>query len=214
MADSYDRRKLMMTLDISAGIVTVGFLMVLTRVSLFLLYAVPFMQSAIEAIYYLATIEMVRLIVPELDDLKLAVTMNSWAWSVMALFGGILAGSAIEYIGLSAFFVADTVSFFFSTAFMTKVCGDYSVTKQSERPERRNSVNSAKAFVMYIWTCKFAFLVFMKASGALIWGPEDILGVAYATVDGNEDETSHGMVVLFSCIGLGCLIGVHRRNKT
>jgi MFS family permease len=212
LADSFDRRKMMVGLDIAAGLVTLGFLVAVAKESLFLIYAVSFVRSAIGAIYYPSTTGMVPLIVPDTDDLKFAVTMNSWAWSIMAIIGGILAGNAVEYIGLSACFVVDTVSFFASAAFMMQVTGNYNVATQEVRRERRNSLTgsclySANTFVVYLMTCKFAFLTVMKASGALLWGPEDILGVAYATVDGNEDETSSRMGILFSFIGLGCLVG-------
>jgi hypothetical protein len=100
---------------------------------------------------------------------------------------------------------------------MLQVTGNYIVATQEVRRERRNSLTgsclySPNAFVVYLMTCKFALLTVMKASGALIWGPEDILGVAYGTVDGNKDERSSRMGILFSSIGLGCLVGPTAAN--
>jgi hypothetical protein len=59
----------------------------------------------------------------------------------------------------------------------------------------------------YIWGCGFGLLVFMKGSAALVWGPEDVIGVLFSTVEGDEQQSSVNLGIIFSVIGTGCMIG-------
>lgn len=212
LADSKDRRKVMISLDLLAAVVMLGFLVALAQESLALLYTVSALRSAIAAMYYPATTGIVPLIVTDPVQLKMAVTMNSWAWSCMAIIGGVVAGGAIEYIGLNACFIVDSISFVASAAFMMTVVGTYNVVADGEGRDHRDShpntcLNSTRTFTKYLQGCKFAALTLMKSSGSLVWGAEDILGVLYSNEEGDEDETSLRMGALFSVIGFGCLVG-------
>lgn len=213
LADSKDRRKVMISLDLLAAVVMLGFLVALAQESLALLYTVSALRSAIAAMYYPATTGIIPLIVTDPVQLKLAVTMNSWAWSGMAIVGGVVAGVAVEYIGLNACFVVDSISFVASAAFMMNVLGTYNVFADGgEGREHRDShanicLHSTRTFAKYLWGCKFAALTLMKSSGSLVWGAEDILGVLYSNVEGDEDETSFRLGIVFSVIGFGCLVG-------
>merc|ERR1719491_909228 len=65
---------------------------------------------------------------------------------------------------------------------------------------------------VYLSTCGFGMMIFLKASGSFVWGIEDIVGAQFSTVfrdDDTEDEkvSSLHMGLLFSVIGSGCMIG-------
>jgi hypothetical protein len=94
LSDNFDRRKLMIIMDIMSGVVVLGYLLAIQYKSLSILYAVTTVRSAIGSAYYPVTTGMVPLLIPNVRDLQLAVTMNSWAWCSMAIVGGSIAGAA------------------------------------------------------------------------------------------------------------------------
>jgi hypothetical protein len=128
LSDSMDRRSLMIYLDLLSGVVVLGFLVAVHRQSLAWLYWITSLRSVLESIYYPITTGLVPLLVVsvashqnsnlDLDDnnhnhdhnndhdhssdLQLATTLNTFAWSTMAMVGGILAGSASASVGWSA----------------------------------------------------------------------------------------------------------------
>ena len=52
----------------------------------------------------------------------------------------------------------------------------------------------------------------MKATGNCTWASADILNVHYAHVEGNELLTSTHIGIIYSSIGLGCLLGPMAAN--
>ena len=242
LADRYDRRHIMIALDALAAVAVLGYLVAVRHQSLPLLYLVSAVRSAIGAAYYPATTGLVPLLVPNARDLQLAVTMNGWAWSVMAILGGTLAGSATAVIGLPACYLLDSVTFAVSALVLYYgVQGNYAVRAPSDtvgaeaassiefRPTGEpplgvkataplsssrlsSSYNSFHQLATYLWNCNFGWLVLMKASAGLVWGPEDIVGVQYATIRDalgheNESATAWRTGLLFSVIGIGTLVG-------
>jgi hypothetical protein len=135
----------------------------------------------------------------------------------MAILGGSVAGGISAMIGLQACYVVDIVTFCVSAGVVWwGIQGNYKVASDGSAMAGRNVFDSCylatKQLVVYLTTCSFGLLVFLKGSAALIWGPEDIIGVEFATVrdaDGNEleDRSSVRMGLLFSTIGLGTLVG-------
>ena len=64
-----------------------------------------------------------------------------------------------------------------------------------------------KELILYLHMSGFGGLVFLKASGSLIWGPADILNVSFSHVSGDEMETSKRLGYMFSCLGIGYALG-------
>ena len=114
ISDRYDRRKLMIGLDLAGGVVVLGYLLGLYYESLPWIYVVSMMRSSLAATYYPVTTGMVALLIPSPSDLQYAVTLNSWAWGSTSILGGLLAGSLAGRIGLSTCYWIDSVTFFLS----------------------------------------------------------------------------------------------------
>ena len=234
LADRFDRRRLMIIMDLLSGVVVLGYIAAVRQRSLPLVYAVSMVRSMIGSAYYPVTTGIVPLLVPNVRDLQFAVTMNSWAWSIMAIVGGSLAGSITSAIGLQACYVVDFVTFLGSAAFVYfGIQGNYSVTDPNTTRTAdlvsiqegegmgfasRSTVVLAKAcdsfkqLVVYLSTCGFGLLVAMKASASLVWGAEDIVGVKFSAVedaDGTIDDKASSIRtgILFSFVGIGSLLG-------
>eukprot|EP00979_Chaetoceros_neogracilis_P018616 scaffold10910_cov277-Chaetoceros_neogracile.AAC.1 len=71
-----------------------------------------------------------------------------------------------------------------------------------------------KDLIQYLWCSGFGPLVFLKASGCLIWGFADVLNVSFSNVENEEAESSRRMGILYSSVGVGCLIGPLLANTT
>jgi MFS family permease len=221
LADRFDRRQCMILLDVLSGIAVMGYLVAIHYRSLIMIYMVSALRSTLSATYYPITTGIVPLLVPDVQDLQLAATLNSWAWGMTSVIGGLVAGSITASIGLSACYIIDCVTFMLSAALIYwGVSGNYRVTStttaESGRSERKNPCDQTyTAFsqvLSYLWSCGFGLLVFSKASASLVWGIGDIVGAEFSTVfeaDGREDEkgSSWHMGLLFSVIGAGCMTG-------
>jgi hypothetical protein len=75
-------------------------------------------------------------------------------------------------------------------------------------------INMTKDFVVYLMSSGFALCAFMKACGTMTWGTADVLNASFSFVEGDEEETSRRMGIIFSCAGFGCLIGPFISNTT
>eukprot|EP00585_Thalassiosira_rotula_P001640 CAMPEP_0196153504 /NCGR_PEP_ID=MMETSP0910-20130528/37284_1 /TAXON_ID=49265 /ORGANISM="Thalassiosira rotula, Strain GSO102" /LENGTH=257 /DNA_ID=CAMNT_0041417325 /DNA_START=85 /DNA_END=858 /DNA_ORIENTATION=- len=64
-----------------------------------------------------------------------------------------------------------------------------------------------KEIATYISSCGFGWLVILDGSSALVWGPEDILGVSLSIVEGDEEKTRFRVGLTVAVVGLGLLIG-------
>ena len=59
----------------------------------------------------------------------------------------------------------------------------------------------------YLYHSDFGGVIFLKATGALIWGPADVLNITFAHVGADEVATSKRLGYLFSCLGIGYVLG-------
>lgn len=71
-----------------------------------------------------------------------------------------------------------------------------------------------RELVYFLLSCGFGPLIFMKASGTFIFGAADILNVSFTHIEGDEAESSRRLGTLYSCIGIGCIIGPCVANST
>jgi len=58
--------------------------------------------------------------------------------------------------------------------------------------------------IHYLRQSFFGPLVFLKASGALLYGASDILNVSFSQQENDEKGSSIRLGVLFACMGAGC----------
>lgn len=229
IADRFDRRVSMILIDCLSGVVVLGYLLAIAEKSLNIMYAVTILRSILGATYYPITTGMVPLLVPDAHDLQLAVTLNSFAWSITSIIGGLVAGAITSHIGFATCYWIDSITFFISAAWMYwGISGSFTVytsaKAQEAEPECKLCGNQSKGNVLsnaidnfvqvakYLWICGFGLLVFQKSSASFVWGIEDIVGAKYTTVfrdDGSEQEglSSWHIGCLFSVIGAGCMVG-------
>jgi MFS family permease len=146
LADRLDRRHIMISIDIVSGLVVVGYLAAIQYKSLDMFYIVTSFRSALSATYYPATIGIVPLLVHgNPSDLQMAVTMNSWAWGLCAIIGGLLAGSIASVIGLQACYLIDLITYWISaTVIAIYIKGNFKVAEDNNTTNNNNNKNKNK----------------------------------------------------------------------
>jgi len=225
LADTYDRKKLMISLDIMAAFSVYTFIYAVRSGNVLLLYFAAVIRSIIGAIYMPITSAIVPMIVNDPEDLNRAATLNGMAWSGMLIVGGVIAGGTAARFGVETCFYIDSLTYFMSALIMSKVSGSFMVESTTTKKETtakmlrpisafRSFLRMNLDFIEYLWTCNFGGLIFLKASGCLIYGSADVLNVILVHVEGDEAETSRLMGRLFSFIGFGCMIGPMLANST
>ena len=164
-------------------------------------------------------------------DLQLALTINTWVYGWSYTVAGLLAGTIASIFGLEGCYLIDFAAYWTSAVVIaTCIRGDFKVCDENQndhyRDNRSNCVHppfinsniNTNIFrtayrevcdlFVYLSTCGFGMLVFLKASASFVWGVEDIVGAQFSTVfqdDGVEDEelSSVHMGMLSSTLGLG-----------
>lgn len=232
LADSMDRRKLMIALDFTGALVTLGFLLALRSSSIIEFYIFGALRAFVQALYDPTTRSIVPMLVSDVADLKRATTVNGLAWAFFMAIGGIIAGETEVIFGLQGCFVIDSVTYAISALILSMMSGDFKVPNENldrTNEEKITKIKEKKGVAsrlisilfypltaccgmlsdvaVYLWKCGFGLIVVLKASGALCWGAADILNVRYATIPNDEDSSSARLGFIFSCLGIGCFMG-------
>lgn len=233
LADSFDRRSLMVRLDLIAAVSVSSYMLAVFSGNVNMLFAATILRSTIQALYNPVTTSIVPMIVTDAEDLKIAVTINGMIWSGMLLFGGWFAGLASAVLGVQVCYIIDGLTYIISAWIISYLEGDFSVDHtgigKGKTGETLIAKGDTKTLILqavrsfarmnielfsYVWRCGFGLLVFIKASGCLIWGSADVLNVSFTHVEGDEAESSKRMGIIYSFIGLGCLFGPIIANST
>lgn len=230
MADKLDRKVLMINLDILAAISVFSFIYAVRSGSVLLLYCATVTRSAISAAYTPVTLSIVPMLVNNPEDLKRASTLNGMVWSGMLVIGGVVAGGVSARFGVEVCYFIDILTYFISAWIMSRVSGEYLAESNIVQKENDQDITTTttskpsnafrsilcmiKDLIQYIMTCEFGLLVFLKASGCLIFGSADVLNVTLSHVEGDESATSRLMGRIYSSVGIGCMIGPVLANST
>ena len=148
LADRYDRRRLMIGLDLCAGGVVLLYPLVALRYnSLPMLYGITALRATISAMYYPITTAIVPLLVQnEPSAMKFALTINAIVWSVTAILGGLLAGvvASTKTIGLEGCYYIDFATFWLSAIIMYQwTSGNYRVLRRHSNNNNNNNSDAA-----------------------------------------------------------------------
>ena len=182
IADSYDKRKSMMKLNILSSTIAIQFLIAYQYKSIMLIYLLTSLQSIIAALYEPIRMSFIPMLVTDDEYLKKATTMTSLVWSVMAAFGAGIGGFVSAYVGVQACFLLDTCAYLISAMLLYNIGGTWDV--QSTNPEKNSQItlggvwsqfiSMSKDGIHYMRTSFFGPLVFVKGTGTLIFGSADI----------------------------------------
>lgn len=237
LADSYDRRKILFTLDILGAFIACFFLLAYQFKSIPALYAATACQMTVAAIYEPCRSALVPMLITNEGYLKKALTFTGLTWSVMASVGASTGGLATEYFGINACFLIDSATYLLSAGFIWRIRGEYIAIQTSDSANESIQVDEdnmdepcmsaddnlqpssftdfTKMTVdgfSYLKAKPWGAFVFLKGGAALIYGAADVLNVAFSergsSIDGNALEgSSERLGILFAFVGIGCFVG-------
>lgn len=120
VADRYNRKHLLILSDIARGIIVIGFLFIREPGHVWLLYTLTAIQLGISGFFYPGR----NAILPEIvsaGELGAANALSSATWSVMLALGAALGGVVAGQWGIYPAFVIDSVTFFLSAFFISRI---------------------------------------------------------------------------------------------
>jgi MFS family permease len=211
LADSRDRKKIMVTLDVVGAIVAFGFLAIDHSVAL--LYFLTVCQSTVAGMYEPSRSAILPQLV-ESEYLEKANEVCAIVWSLTTAVATSFGGFIVARYGVSACFALDSVFFLVSALVLAMfVKGDYKVVPASDpageesadRIYQSTSRDMMSELFAYLWSSDVGAYVCIKGSAALLFGASDVLDVSFSEVDGVLDSQRLGW--MFAGKGIGCLVG-------
>jgi len=232
LADTFDRKLLMVILDIAVGFSLFGYIAAIKSESISVLYLTTIVRSIFHSFRDPATKSIITLLVNE-SDLTRATTINSVIFSSMMIVGGLVVGPISASVGIEACYVIDSFAYFISAYVIWGFEGHFSVSHSTNIPDTkidrndehktttqklrsncskftipiRSFVKKSKEFVRYLSVCGFGIITLLQPTASMVWGGASILNASFAHVDNDEQETSRRLGLLSSCVGVGILIG-------
>lgn len=123
LADSFDRKRLLIILDLINAFVVMGYLVAIRSENMAMLYAVTVLRSSVHSFYEPVTRSVVPMLVEEEEDLKRIVTINGTLWSSMLAVGGLIMGPISALVGLEACY--GKISFVFKILFLLLLLNNF-----------------------------------------------------------------------------------------
>ena len=204
LADTYDRRRLMVVLDIAGGICALFFVIAYELQSIFLVYVATVIQQIVGGLYMPSSNSIVPLLTENDKQLQKGMTLVGLVWSGMSAFGSASSGFLVTYLGAKSCFLVDCATFLVSAFLLWLIDGEYNVST-NDKKEKESSFTSLINGSKYLRSSFFLSLIFLKASAALAYGACDVLNVVLSEEGDGNPNTKLG--ILFSLVGVGCLLG-------
>lgn len=206
LADRFNRRRLMIISDLLRAVVVLGFLAVDEPSEVILIYLLTTAQVVLGSVFQPAKSASVPNIVKR-EHLVTANTIMAATWSVLLAIGAAAGGFAVEYLGLKAVFIMDSLSYVVSAWFIyrtvipqfTYVSSETSLVRSAHREVmdglrhiRRYPAIRRMATTKAVWAMGGGALVFLLA----------LLGESV-----NPGAASVSIGILFAARGIGTGIG-------
>src|SRR5437764_5950844 len=117
VADSFNRKAIMIWADVLRGLLVFGFLFVERADQVWIVYVLSALEIILSSFFEPAESAAVPMIVKR-HELIAANALGGATWSVTLAFGAALGGVVIDLFGRNTAFIIDAISFFVSAAFI------------------------------------------------------------------------------------------------
>jgi len=210
LADRYNRKTLLITADVLRGIIVLGFLTVQTPQQAWLLYVITAIQLAFSGVFFPARNAIIPNIVSR-SELGAANAISTTTWSVMLSFGAAIGGMVAGQWGIYPAFVVDSISFFLSAFFISRIHYTHEVDLTDGATGAWGQI--VGGFRQYIDGLKYLkdhtdifAITLNKPSVSLIAGAFQVIQVTLAQqifVIGENGSTGLGLMFAFAGLGAG-----------
>src|SRR5512135_2545010 len=141
VVDRFDRRQIMMTADLTRGVLALGMLLVRTPNEIWLLYVFSALLIAFASFFGPALNSAIPNLVSS-DELISANALSSATWGLMLAVGAAVGGIVIATVGRDAAFIINSLSFLFSAAMIFSIHKPFGQPHQPQditQPQRPNA---------------------------------------------------------------------------
>lgn len=227
LADSFDRRKIMIILDGLGAVVAWLYVLSYNLESISALYLATLLQMTVAALYDPSHSAIVPMLVKEEESLEKAMILVSSAYELMQAVGSSVGGGLTGFVGIQYCFIIDSLSYLVSALFLWKISGKYNPKETNEATEEEldsstkgedswfslsNFMQMAKEGISYLISQSWGAFVLLKFFAALIYGVADVLNVSFSERGENDSEidvgnSSQRLGILFAFVGVGCVLG-------
>ena len=204
VVDRFDRRKIMMTADLTRGVLALGMLLVRSTNELWMLYLFSALLIAFASFFGPALSAAIPNLVSR-DELISANALSSATWGLMLAVGAAIGGVVIAAVGRDAAFVVNSLSFFFSAAMIFSIrksfgqpAAQHSAARRSTWQEFRSSLAFMRAYPQVLSSA-------LVKSGLGLAGGVILLLTVFAQAVFRVGDAGVGW--LYSARGLGVLLG-------
>ena len=227
LADSFDRRKIMIILDGLGAVVAWLYVLSYNLESISALYLATLLQMTVAALYDPSHSAIVPMLVKEEESLEKAMILVSSTYELMQAVGSSVGGILTGFVGIHYCFIIDSLSYLVSALFIWKISGKYNPKETNEAPEVEldsstegedswfslsNFTKMTKEGMSYLISQSWGAFVLLKFFAALIYGVADVLNVSFSEQGENSSEidvgeSSQRLGILFAFVGVGCVLG-------
>lgn len=208
LLDRFDRKKMLIMSDLLRAVVVIGFLLVRSADTLWLIFVLTVLQFSLSAIFEPGRSALLPSVVRR-EDLVRANILGSITWSVMLAIGGALGGVVAAVLGTEVALLIAPVTYLLSAAFITRI----RMTPPKDVPGVEIARPTGISLRDYVEGLRYArrnpstaAILLIKFGGN--FGNMDAILIVYATALFVLGEDGSGTLGIFwSVFGVGAIIG-------
>lgn len=202
-ADRFDRRKIMIAMDLVRAGLALSLLLVRTADQIWMVYVFQTL-SVIFASFFNPALNAAMPNLVRRNQLLTANALSSATWGTMLAVGTFIGGIAVATVGNDAAFIINSFSFLVSAFFIWRIRGAVNEHRQHVREGVNPFADFAEGFHYAAQRPQVLYLLLVKAGGGLAGGVILLLTVFSFQVFHTGAE---GVGLLQFARGLGILIG-------
>lgn len=208
-ADRFDRRKIMIAMDLVRACIALSLLLVRTADQVWMVYVFQTLSVLFASFFNPALNAAIPNLVPR-KDLLTANALSSATWGTMLAVGSFVGGVTIGFLGRDTAFVLNSLSFFVSAFCVWRITASFSEHRARARKGLNPFADFSEGFRYAVQRPQVFWLMVVKAGGSLAGGVILLLTVFSFEVffpNGSDQLKGAGVGLLQAARGLGILIG-------
>ena len=204
VVDRFDRRKIMMTADLTRGFLALGMLLVRSTNELWMLYLFSALLIAFASFFGPALNAAIPNLVSR-EELISANALSSATWGLMLAVGAAIGGIVIAAVGRDAAFVVNSLSFFFSAAMIFSIRKSFGQPHAQHGAARRSTWQEFRSSLAFLRAYPQVLSSALVKTGIGLAGGVILLLTVFAQAVFRVGDAGVGW--LYSARGLGVLLG-------
>jgi MFS family permease len=207
LVDRLDRKLILIISDVLRVAITLGFLLVRSADTLWLVYLLTVAQFSVSSIFEPARSAMMPRVVRG-EDLVTANVLSSVTWSAMLALGGLLGGLVAGWFGVSTALLLNSLSFLLSAALLTTV---HPVDGGTFRPESATAEGERGGGLLdglrYLRERPATAALLMLKAGSAVSSIETVRALYATSIFAGTDQGAWALGMLSAAAGVGAVLG-------